>query len=230
MTIADVKVLVVEDELEIRDFLVEQLGKMNYRVRGLEDGELVFSALKFEMPDVMVIDQIMPKKTGTEVIREIRNSADFRDLPIIMLTGLDGEAEMISALEIGADDYMTKPFSIKEVYTRIMALHRRAIQNAKNRETGLVLKDLRIDLRSHKVLLADSEVHLTLTEYRILVELLRNVGHVLSRDALREQALGNLNVTDRTIDVHMAALRKKLGHIGDLIETVRGVGYRAENR
>lgn len=230
VSLTDIKVLVVEDENEIREFLVEQLNKMGYKVKGLSDGEQVRESLKSETPDVLIIDQIMPRKTGTEVIRELRASNDHRDLPIIMLTGLDGEAEMIAALEIGADDYMTKPFSIKEVYTRIMALHRRSVQNSKNKDNGLELRDLRIDLRSHKVFLADSEVHLTLTEYRILVELLRNLGSVLSRDSLREQALGNLNVTDRTIDVHMAALRKKLGPIGDLIETVRGVGYRAEDR
>jgi DNA-binding response OmpR family regulator len=134
-------------------------------------------------------------------------------------------AEKIEALEMGADDYITKPFSVREVLARAQALVRSAHMAHKIAQQNLVIKDLVVDFASHKVSLKNKEVPLTLTEFKILVELLKQSGMVLTRDKLRERALGNLNVTDRTIDVHMASLRKKLEHMGDSIETVRGVGY-----
>jgi DNA-binding response OmpR family regulator len=160
------------------------------------------------------------------VIKEIRSSANFSEIPIMLVTGLDSEAEKIQALELGADDYVTKPFSVKEVIARCHALMRRSKAAHKAEQANLTVKDLNVDFAAHRVMLRGKEVPLTLTEFKILVELLRQAGQVLTRDKLREKALGNLNVTDRTIDVHIASLRKKLEDMGDNIETVRGVGYR----
>ena len=130
----------------------------------------------------------------------------------------------MAALELGADDYVTKPFYPKELAARIKSLARRT--ESDKQAKAVAYRDLQIDFNAHRVVLEGQELALTLTEFKILSELLKKSGQVLTREKLREYALGNLNVTDRTIDVHMASLRKKLNNYGDYIETVRGVGYR----
>ena len=219
------RVLVLEDEHEIRDFLVSQLTEQGMQVRGLSSGDQVALHLQEFQPQLILLDQMMPGKSGHEIIREVRSLEDFSVVPIMMVTGLDSEADKVAALELGADDYVTKPFSIKELVARVHALARRAQANLKAPQT-LRFKEIQMDLKSHRVFLGAKEVGLTLTEFRILAELIRENGDVLTRDKLRERALGNLNVTDRTIDVHLASLRKKLEIMGDEIQTVRGVGYR----
>lgn len=226
MSEGTLKVLVVEDESEIREFLISQFIDSGALAVGLPSGDQVLQTLEAFQPNVVLLDQMMPGKSGREIINEIRSSARFSETPIMMVTGLDGEAEKIQALEMGADDYVTKPFSVKELIARAQALVRRAKAAHKQTQKNLVVKDLTVDFNAHKVLLRGVEIPLTLTEFKILCELLRQSGQVLTRDKLRERALGNLNVTDRTIDVHMASLRKKLEDMGDSIETVRGVGYR----
>lgn len=226
MSEGTLKVLVVEDESEIREFLISQFIDAGALAVGLPSGDQVLQTLESFQPNVVLLDQMMPGKSGREIINEIRSSARFSETPIMMVTGLDGEAEKIQALEMGADDYVTKPFSVKELIARAQALVRRAKAAHKQTQKNLIVKDLTVDFSAHKVLLRGAEIPLTLTEFKILCELLRQSGQVLTRDKLRERALGNLNVTDRTIDVHMASLRKKLEDMGDSIETVRGVGYR----
>lgn len=221
-----IKVLVIEDEKEIREFLVGQFIESGSEAIGLDCGDHVKQTLESFHPNVVLLDQMMPGKSGKEVIAEIRSNAEFSETPIMLVTGLDGEEEKIAALESGADDYVTKPFSVREVIARAHALYRRSQGAHKLTQKKIELKDLVVDLSAHKVLHKGQEVPLTLTEFKILCELLRQSGKVLTRDRLREKALGNLNVTDRTIDVHMASLRKKLEDMGDQIETVRGVGYR----
>ena len=217
------KVLVVDDEQEVRDYLVSVLSDEGFEVRGVEDGDDIISVLTTFSPSIILLDYSLPGKNGVEVISVVRANRAFSNIPIIMVTGLDGEEEKVAALELGADDYVVKPFSPKELSARIRAVLRRIpSEDVERLENG----DLVVDLRSHKVMLCGTEVYLTLTEFRILTELLRQKGKVLTRDRLRETALGNLNVTDRTIDVHMASLRKKLAQYAPSIETVRGVGYR----
>ena len=220
------RILVIEDEQEIRDFLVLQFGEHGMTAQGLASGEGFLAKLESFEPHVVILDQMMPGKSGTELIKELRSSLRFCETPVMMLTGLDGESEKVAALEIGADDYVTKPFSVKEVVARIQALVRRSFAAHKSSQQTMSIQGLTIDLVAHRVMLNQQPVALTLTEFKILVELMRQSGQVLTRDRLRERALGNLNVTDRTIDVHMASLRKKLDAMGDHIETVRGVGYR----
>ena len=224
---ADVlRVMVIEDEKEIRDLLVSQFQNAGHQVIGLPSGDTLMQTLDSFKPNLTLLDQMMPGKSGADLIREIRASAVYRDLPIMMVSGLSSEREKIDALELGADDYVTKPFSMKEVVARAQALFRRFNSNKKTYTKNIKLRNLEVDLIAHRVTLQGKEIFLTLTEYKIAVELLRHTGEVLSRDILRERALGNLNVTDRTIDVHMASLRKKLDDMGDSIQTVRGVGYR----
>jgi two-component system alkaline phosphatase synthesis response regulator PhoP len=220
------KVLVIEDEIDIREMLVSQFRDSGVEADGMENALDLAAKLDQIRPNVILLDQMMPGKSGADVIREVRADARFCETPIMMVTGLSSEEDKVRALEMGADDYVTKPFSIREVVARAQALVRRAELAHKSQQNNISVKDLSIDLKAHKVTLCGTEIALTLTEFRILTELLRQSGQVLTRDKLRERALGNLNVTDRTIDVHMASLRKKLGNTGDAIETVRGVGYR----
>lgn len=219
------KVLVIEDEEEIREFLVSQLREQGIEAQGLSSGEGVLAKLEEFKPDVMLLDQMMPGKSGKDVIVEVRAHDHFFQTPIMMVTGMDSESDKVAALEMGADDYMTKPFSTKELTARVHALYRRTHASSKA-PLNLQFADLKIETKSHRVFLKEKQIHLTLTEFRILAELIKENGDVLSRDQLRQRALGNLNVTDRTIDVHLASLRKKLDHMGDQIQTVRGVGYR----
>lgn len=221
------KVMVVEDERDIRDILKNLLEEEGFGVVALESATNLLLEIREHSPDLLLLDQILPGKNGIEALREIRSSA-FAHIPIIMVTGLSGEDDKVSALDVGADDYITKPFYPKELTARIKALARRS-KTAVNDNTSkekIEGDGISIDFSAHRVWVAEVEISLTLTEFKILSELLKQSGQVLTREKLREKALGNLNVTDRTIDVHMASLRKKLGDIGARIETVRGVGYR----
>lgn len=227
------KVMVIEDECDIRDILTNLLEDEGFKVVALSSGVNALEEIKAHQPDLLLLDQILPGKTGLDVLKEIRTSSTHSKLPIIMVTGLSGEDDKVSALDVGADDYITKPFYPKELTARIKALVRRsALAAAENNQVKdrIECEGITIDFSAHKVWVDGTETMLTLTEFKILSELLKQVGQVLTREKLRERALGNLNVTDRTIDVHMASLRKKLGQVGGQIETVRGVGYRFAER
>jgi len=225
--------MVVEDENEIRDILKNLLEEEGFEVVALDNVMNILSEIQTHQPDLLLLDQMLPGKTGVEAMREVRADANFSTLPIIMVTGLSGEEEKVNALDVGADDYVTKPFFPKELAARIKALARRSSITQGSSEavapSEKITKDnITMDFTAHRVWVDNIEIQLTLTEFKILSEMLRQSGQVLTRERLRERALGNLNVTDRTIDVHMASLRKKLGEVGAQIETVRGVGYRFE--
>lgn len=223
------RVLVVEDEADIRRILKDLLEAQGFYVVDLASGHAILHQIELHNPDVLLVDQMMPGITGVEIIAQVRKDGRHANLPIIMVTGLSGEEDKVKVLNLGADDYVTKPFLPKELAARINALVRRTAARelaSKNEPQELIRGDIRIELRSHRAFVGSEEVQLTLTEFKILRELLKQVDHVLTREQLRERALESVNVTDRTIDVHMASLRKKMGPIGDTIETVRGVGYR----
>jgi two-component system phosphate regulon response regulator PhoB len=230
------KVMIVEDESDIREILTNLLHDEGFEVVALENGMRIMEELTQHRPDLLLLDQLLPGKTGVEAVREVRASEAFARLPIIMVTGLSGEDDKVNAFDLGADDYVTKPFYPKELAARIKALARRSDLVGAPGDGGGEAGDriqrgsVSIDFSAHRVLIGGNEIPLTLTEFKILGELLKQSGQVLTRERLRERALGNLNVTDRTIDVHMASLRKKLGPVGDQIETVRGVGYRFSDR
>ncbi len=231
------KVMVVEDERDIRDILKNLLEEEGFQVVAFENGMNILEDIRVNQPDLLLLDQILPGKTGVEAVREVRGSEFFATLPIIMVTGLSGEDEKVNALDVGADDYVTKPFYPKELAARIKALARRSSFGqegpgaaSKDPKDRIVRENIVMDFSAHRVWVDEIEIALTLTEFKILSELLKQSGQVLTREKLRERALGNLNVTDRTIDVHMASLRKKLGEVGNRIETVRGVGYRYADR
>lgn len=221
------KILVVDDEKEICDHLVEQMTEEGFLVQALQNPSKIRETIDEFQPDVLLLDYRMPGQSGAQVVKDLKADAKYRHLAMIIVTGLDEEEEKIEALELGADDYVLKPFSPKELSARIRAVLRR-VGAGRKEEKGSVLEKtpLKMNLNTYKVFLGEQPVQLTLTEFKILEQLLKSDGHVLSREKLRETALGNLNVSDRTIDVHMAALRKKLGSVAEAIETVRGVGYR----
>ena len=220
------KIMVIEDEKDVRELLQLELKSQGFTPLALESGHLVTQKIQEFKPQVILLDQLLPGKTGMDIMKEIRSNTRFNNIPIIVVSALIAEDDKVQALNIGADDYITKPFTIKELIARVRALVRRSESSYLQRQSQLIYGNLKVDFSAHKVTLNSQEVPLTLTEFKILSELLKQNGQVLSRDCLREKALGNLNVTDRTIDVHMASLRKKLHNMGENIETVRGVGYR----
>lgn len=246
------KVFLIEDEQDLRQLVADLLIRAGYSVQefaaeqfgvsGSGALQKLLSSIEGFQPDCVLLDQMMPGITGTELIRELRLRPEFALLPIIMLTGLGTEDDKVRALDLGADDYVTKPFFPKELNSRIQAVLRRAGRTSSRSSAGglsepkvqeesiLKFNDLRVELKSHRATLGRDELKLTLTEFKILRELLKRVDQVLTREQLRSAALDSVNVTDRTIDVHMASLRKKLGAIGNSIETVRGVGYRLSER
>ena len=219
-------VLVIEDERDIRDIIRSTLEEEGFKVYELPRGEEALQFIRRSRPDVVLVDQILPGKRGTEVIQEVRMTRAFQLLPMILVTGCDSEAEKVSGLTLGADDYITKPFSRKELIARVKACLRRSQITGGTKQGEIHSGTLKVNLSSHRATLSEVELRLTLTEFKILVELMSYDGKVLSRADLCDRVLGRANVTDRTIDVHIAALRKKLGARGDEIETVRGVGYR----
>ncbi len=218
-------ILVVDDERDVCDFLVNLLSDEGFEAEASTSPREIKMKIQQLGANLLLLDYRMPDQSGSDVVRELRADEKFKNLPIIILTGLDGEEEKVAMLELGADDYITKPFSSKELSARIRAVLRRS-QHTESEPTELCSNGINVDLRAHKVFLNQQEVYLTLTEFKILVQLLKSEGKVLSRDELRATALGNLNVADRTIDVHMASLRKKLDPLTRAIQTVRGVGYR----
>ena len=226
------KILVIDDDIEIRKYLKSSLSSQGFQVSTLEGGDAVLEHLAMDCPDLILLDQNLPGKTGLEILRQIRVSQQHQLVPVIFITGRDEEPYKVAALESGADDYVVKPISPKEIEARIKAVLRRAQPEAMGSEVAmsspkcLNIGRVTVDFQAHQVFVEEEEVYLTLTEFRLLSELVKNMGKVLSRDVLRGTALGNLNVTDRTIDVHVASLRKKIKNQANSIQTVRGVGYR----
>jgi DNA-binding response OmpR family regulator len=218
-------VLVVEDEKEIRDLMRVSLEGSGYLVHEWTHGGSVIQTIETTKPHLILIDQLLPHRLGTDIIKDVRADSRFHQIPIIMVTGCDSEAEKVHGLTVGADDYVTKPFSRAELLARANAVLRR-VTPMWEKATKIQHKDLILDLTAHRAVRGEVELPLTLTEFKILFELITNPDKVLTRLELCERVLGRTNVTDRTIDVHVAALRKKMGDMGNDIQTVRGVGYR----
>lgn len=223
------RILIVDDEQPICEALSALLRDEGFVVDYETDSRFVLSHCQAFRPDLVILDYRMPIQSGVEVIRLLRSHDEFRSLSIVMVIGVNTEEDKVAALELGADDYIIKPYSPKELAARVRAVLRRASSPEAASIESLQVGGLILDMKVHRVKLDGEEIHLTLTEFKILAALMKSSGEVLSRDKLRQKALGNLNVTDRTIDVHMASLRKKLGPYGEGIQTVRGVGYRFLN-
>jgi DNA-binding response OmpR family regulator len=220
------KILIIEDEQDVVDMLARQLSKTaNYVSINATDGEAGISRAREEHPALIVLDLMLPKMTGLEVCRVLKNDAATRHIPIIMLTAKAEEIDRIVGLEFGADDYVTKPFSPREVVLRIAAILRRGSSSPAVKT--LTADDIVINVDRHDVRIAGKRIDLTAIEYKLLSTLIQRRGRLQARDRLLNDVWGYESLIDtRTVDTHVRRLREKLGKRGDLIETVRGFGYR----
>jgi DNA-binding response OmpR family regulator len=219
-------ILVIDDEQDLIELVRYNLVKEGFEVSAALDGESGLAAAFREKPDLVVVDLMLPGIDGLEVCRALRADERTAQIPVIMLTAKTSESDRVVGLELGADDYVTKPFSPRELAARIKAVLRRVAQR---RPTIDFIRhgDLAIDLARHEVVCRDKSVSLTATEFRLLQFLASRPGRVFSRGEIIDAALGkDVAVLDRTIDVHIMALRRKLRHCGEWIETVRGFGYK----
>lgn len=223
---ASEKILVVDDERDLVDLIRFNLERSQYQVLTAQDGETALAVARRDRPDLIVLDIMLPRASGRDVTMALKNDVSTKTIPIIMLTALTGEGDVVLGLQLGADDYVTKPFSMDVLLARVAAVLRRRKPVAEE-EKILQAGPLTIDRARHIVELDGSEIPTTLTEFRLLEALVAAKARVLSRDQLMSKAMGpDIAVTDRTIDVHVTSLRRKLGRHRDLVETVRGVGYR----
>lgn len=215
----------VEDDDNIRELVIYTLTQMGMPCRGFADGEAFRSALAKELPDLILLDVMLPGEDGLSLLKRLRMEARTADVPVIMLTARSMEMDKVQSLDLGADDYITKPFGMAELVARIRARLRRAAP--KRQEDALCLGGLTLDRRAHRVFAAGKEVILTYKEHELLQLLMENRGAAFSREQLLNRVwdMGYDGGT-RTVDVHIQTLRAKLGEFGGLIETVRGVGYR----
>ncbi len=219
-------ILVIDDERDLLELVRYNLEKEHLDVICASDGRSGLEIATKHRPDLIVLDLMMPGTDGLEVCRQLRGDARTARIPLIMLTARATEADRVVGLELGADDYVTKPFSPRELAARVKAVLRRS---AMQEEPPEVIRagSLIIDVRRHEVTCDGHAVHLTATEFKILQFLAGRPGRVSSRDEIIDAALGqDTAVFDRTIDVHITAIRRKLGKAGDYIETIRGFGYK----
>lgn len=225
---AQPKILVIEDERALTEILSANLEREGYEVLVAHDGLDGLRQAQIKLPDLIVLDLMLPGKSGLEVCREVRAGSRTRSIPIIMLTARAEETDELIGLTLGADDYVTKPFSVKVLLQRIKnELRRRQERDAEPADALIESQGVAIDRNGHRALLHGKELPLTPTEFRLLETMLRQPGRAFTRFDLMDAALGeHALVLERTIDVHIKSLRKKLGPAADLIETVRGVGYR----
>jgi two-component system alkaline phosphatase synthesis response regulator PhoP len=225
------KLLVVDDEEDILELIKFNLEREGYQVSCAATGEAALDLAKSEIPDLIVLDLMLPGIDGLEVARQLKKEPETREIPIVMLTAKGEEADIVTGLELGADDYITKPFSPRVLVARVRSVLRRN-QRGKVKEYSEETKVLQIhDLVVHpgrrEVLVDDKPVQLTFTEFGILNYLAQRPGWVFTRSQIVDAVRGeDYFVTDRSVDVQIVGLRKKLGNAGKTIETVRGVGYR----
>lgn len=224
-----IKIMVVEDEAPIQELLQFNLERNKYRVKVVDSGEEAISeAVQFQ-PDLILLDIMLPGADGLEVCKQLKANPKTERIPIIMLTALCEEADIVTGLELGADDYITKPFSPRVLLARVKAALRRiaASKPAADADETVRIRDIVIDASRHKVEVAGEDVVLTFTEFRVLQLLAGQPGRVFTRYQIVDAVHGDdYPVTDRSVDVQIVGLRKKLGEAGQYIETVRGIGYR----
>ncbi|WP_103981815.1 response regulator transcription factor [Helcococcus massiliensis] len=219
-------IVVVEDDQNIRDLLVYALNNNGYRGFGYPGYESFFANIKEVNPSLILLDLMLDGKDGYQILKELRESEDYKDIPVIIITAKDNEFDKVKGLDMGADDYITKPFGVLETISRIKALLRRVPQN----DTSVSVIDYEgvlIDYKKRKVFVEGEEIILTYKEFEMLYYLMENKNIVISRNKLMEQVWGfDYAGETRTIDVHVRTLRQKLGKKGKLIKTVRNVGYK----
>jgi two-component system phosphate regulon response regulator PhoB len=222
------RILVVEDEKDLQEVLAYNLRQAGHTAIVVGGGKDALAAVTEHRPDLLLLDLMLPDVSGVEICRRLKSDPETRDLPIVMVTAKGDEVDRVVGFELGADDYVVKPYSLRELLLRVEAVLRRTTPAAPGGEHGvMVFAKLRVDRDAHRVWVDEAEVTLTALELRLLSTLLERRGRVQSRPALLDDVWGmSGEVTTRTVDTHVKRLREKLGSAGPYIETVRGVGYR----
>ena len=222
------KIYCVEDDSSIRELLEYTLRSSGFDVRGFENASDFMTALSGSLPSLVLLDIMLPDRDGMQVLHELRSRNETKSVPVILLTAKGGRLDKIKGLDGGADDYITKPFDVLELVSRINAVLRRTSAPDANQKESLQYKDVEIDTGSRTVTVAGVPVTLTFKEFELLYYLVSNKGIVLSRDKLMNEVGGtDFEGETRTVDVHIRTLRQKLGSAGEYIVTVRNVGYKA---
>ena len=223
---AKATILIVEDDASLAEVVDYNLSQEGYRTKVARDGQQGLREIRLSTPDLVVLDLMLPMIDGLKICRSLRADPALQDLLVLMLTAKSEESDQLVGFSVGADDYVTKPFSIKVLLQRINALLRRKEQGSADRDI-LVSQGIMIDRRRHRATIGDKPLELTPSEFALLRTFIRQPGRAFTRAELIDVALGDdAIVLERTIDVHIRALRKKLDTHSDLVETVRGIGYR----
>ena len=226
------RILIIEDEEDIRELVRYNLQRERYQIDEAESGEDGIKLLSQNRPDLILLDLMLPGKDGMEICRELKRSAEFSAIPVVMMTARGEESDVVSGLELGADDYVVKPFSPKVLVARVKAVLRREISEKEAApDDVLTIYELMIHPGRHEVTVKDNPVDLTASEFAILHFLARRPGWVFTRYQIVDAVHGeDYPVTERSVDVQIVGLRKKLKKAGEYIETVRGIGYRFKDK
>lgn len=218
-------IYIVEDDTAIKELESYALINSEFSVQGFERGKELFNALTIKIPALILLDIMLPDEDGIHILKKIRSTMAYRDIPVIMVTAKTTEIDAVKGLDMGADDYITKPFGVMELISRVKAVLRRT-QKAEHQQI-LIYKNIVIDEAQHKVFVDDEEIELTYKEYEVLKLLIINKGIVLTRDKIMESIWGyDFEQGNRTVDVHIQSLRKKVKSAGVHIKTIRNVGYK----
>ena len=215
----------VEDDDNIRELVIYTLETTGLKAMGFAEGSAFMEALAFDTPELILLDIMLPGDDGLELLKKLKSSPKTKGIPVIMVTAKGTEYDKVIGLDSGADDYVTKPFGMMELVSRVKAVLRRA--GKVEDRIDMEMAGVRMDIKKHEVTVDGKQVALTLKEFELLEKLMRNQGIVLTRDQLLTEIWGyDFDGETRTVDVHIRTLRQKLGEKGEIIQTVRGVGYR----
>lgn len=222
------RILVVDDEQDILELIRYNLSREGYQIDAVTSGEEAIKIARDRQPDLIILDLMLPGIDGLDVCRLLKGETRTAHIPIIMLTAKGEDSDVVTGLELGAEDYMTKPFSPKVLLARVRNILRRKTRTAEEKEVKMVvIEEMKIDPSKHKVTVGKEDIDLTATEFALLMFLAKRPGWVFTRSQIINGVKGDdYPVTDRSVDVQILNLRKKLGDMGEYIETVRGVGYR----
>ena len=223
-------IYIVEDEPDIRETLAYNLSQEGFKVSEFSDAESCLDKIQKKKPDLLILDLMLPGMSGLDLCKQIRADKSLQNLAIIMLTAKGEEVDRIIGFELGADDYVTKPFSVRELILRVKVILKKQNDASENNEL-VEFGPIKLNLDAHEVLINDDEIILTALEFKLLKHLVQRRGRVQTRDQLLGDVWGySSEITTRTVDTHIKRLREKLGTVGDYIQTVRGVGYRLNNQ
>ncbi len=221
------KIVVIEDEPDIVEVISYNLKREGYNVLAVDRGDESINLIRNQSPSLIILDLMLPGMDGLSVCRQLKSDPLVKDIPVIIISAKGEESDIVIGLEMGADDYLTKPFSPRELLARVKAVSRRGQFKESQSKERIVLQNLTIDVARHEVRVDDEMVSLTATEFKILHQLAAHPGRAFTREQLLNRVLGmGVVVVDRNIDVHIRSVRKKLGDAAQLIQTIRSVGYR----